>query len=162
MESYGVRIARSDLAFCASHFITLGAKQCERLHGHNYCVEVEVQGPLGESQYVLDFLVLQRLIHKLIEPLDHRVLLPTEHPTIQIFESETQIEAIWNDRRWVFPRADCVLLPVSNTTAELLASYLGRRLIERLRDEVHFAPQAVRIELQEIDGHTAFFTWRAD
>ena len=162
MESFGVRIAKANLTFSAAHFITLDAQLCERLHGHNYRVGVEVEGPLGDNQYLVDFRTLDRLMAELIEPLDHRVLLPTEHPTIEIFESDTQIEVIWNQRRWVFPRSDSVLIPISNTTAELLGRYLGRQLIERLRNEAHFEPRAVRIELQEIDGHSAFFTWRAD
>jgi len=162
MESFGVRIAKSNLTFSAAHFITLNAQRCERLHGHNYRVSVEVEGPLGDSQIVVDFLTLDRLMHGLVEPLDHRVLLPTEHPTIQIFESDTQVEAVWNDRRWVFPRADSVLLPVSNTTGELLARYLGQQLIGALGEMSDFEPTAVRVELQEIDGHSAFFAWRRD
>jgi 6-pyruvoyltetrahydropterin/6-carboxytetrahydropterin synthase len=162
MESFGVRIARSNLTFSAAHFITLHAKRCEQLHGHNYRVGVEVEGPLGENHYVLDFTTLDRVMRELIEPLDHRVLLPTEHPTIQIFESETQIEAVWTQRRWVFPRADVTLLPLGNTTAELLARHLGRQLIAALAEAADLKLQAVRIELQEIDGHSAFFIWRAD
>ncbi|HLA86061.1 MAG TPA: 6-pyruvoyl tetrahydropterin synthase family protein [Thermoguttaceae bacterium] len=162
MESYGVRIAKANLTFSAAHFITLHAKQCEQLHGHNYRVGVEVEGPLGDSQFVVDFVTLERLLRAFVEPLDHRVLLPTDHPTIQIFESDTQIEAIWKQRRWVFPRSDTVLLPVSNTTAELLACHIGRQLIKALRDTAGFEPRSLRVELQEIDGHSAFFTWRTD
>jgi 6-pyruvoyltetrahydropterin/6-carboxytetrahydropterin synthase len=162
MESFGVRIARDDLTFCASHFITLDAKRCERLHGHNYRVTTEVRGHVGDGQYIIDFLVLERLVRELIEPLDHRVLLPSQHPAIRVFESDTKVEVVWSDRRWVFPHSDCVVLPVANTTAESLAGHLGRRLIERLEGEVRFSPDAVRIELEEIDGHSAFFEWHRD
>ena len=162
MESFGIRITQDDLAFSAAHFITLDARQCERLHGHDYRVAVELHGPLGDNQYVVDFVALHRLVRGLVEPLDHRILLPTEHPTIQIFESDTDVEVTWTQRRWVFPRADCVLLPLANTTAELLARWLGRQLIEALRDTMQLVPQAVRVELQEMDGHSAFFDWRPD
>ena len=38
------------------------------------------------------------------------------------------------DREWLFPRDDCVLLPIENTTAELLARYIaGKRLLEDLK-----------------------------
>ena len=36
--------------------------------------------------------------------------------------------ATFADRRWVFPSGDCRLLPVANTTAELLAAYIGEPL----------------------------------
>ncbi len=162
MESFGIRITKDDLAFSAAHFITLDARQCERLHGHGYRVAVELRGPLGDNQYVVDFITLHRLMRRLVEPLDHRVLLPTEHPTIQIFESDTEVEVTWTQRRWVFPRADCVLLPLANVTAELLARWLGRQLIDALGETMDCVPQAVRIELQEMDGHWAFFDWRPD
>ena len=162
METFGVTVAKSNLTFSAAHFITLEVGRCECLHGHNYCVGVQVEGPLGDGQYVLDFIILKRLMRELIEPLDHRVLLPTDHPHIKISESDTQIEALWNERRWVFPRSDALLLPVKNTTAELLARHLGRQLVETLRKVAKFDPKSVRIELQEIDGHSAFYTWHAD
>ena len=162
MESFGIRIAESNLTFSAAHFITLDARQCERLHGHNYRVACDVEGPLNDNQYVVDFHDLHRLLHGLIKPLDHRVLLPTEHPVIQIFESDTRVEVTWTQRRWIFPRSDCVLLPVSNTTAELLAHHLGRKLIEALQDSMDFMPEMLRIELQEIDGHSAFHAWQKD
>ncbi|MBN1591428.1 MAG: 6-pyruvoyl tetrahydropterin synthase family protein [Pirellulales bacterium] len=162
METFGVRVAQDDLVFSAAHFITLDARQCERLHGHNYRVAVTVQAPLDDSQCVLDFHALHRLTRELIEPLDHRILLPTEHPTIQISESDTQVEVSWTARRWVFPRAECILLAMSNTTAESLAQWLGHQLVDALEKTLGFVPQAVRVELEETTGHSAFFDWRAD
>ena len=37
-----------------------------------------------------------------------------------------EVVAAFGGRRWVFPQGDCRLLPVANTTAELLAAYIGR------------------------------------
>ena len=39
----------------------------------------------------------------------------------------------YQDREWTFPHEDCVLLPIANTTAELLGRYIGQRLLEVLR-----------------------------
>ncbi|MBN2216886.1 MAG: 6-pyruvoyl tetrahydropterin synthase family protein, partial [Pirellulales bacterium] len=157
MESFSVRIAKSDLTFSAAHFITLDARHCEHLHGHNYRVGVEIEGPLGDQQVVVDFLAVDRVIRELLRPLDHRVLLPTEHPTIQIVESNVQVEVVWAERRWVFPRSECVLLPLANTTAELLARYLGRQLVDALAAVPDFMPASVRLDLEETEGHSAVF-----
>ena len=42
------------------------------------------------------------------------------------------MEVTHGNRRWLFPREDCVLLPVANTTAELLAQYIADDLAEAL------------------------------
>ena len=55
-------------------------------------------------------------------------------------------------RRWLFPRGDCVLLPVSNTTAELLAQYLGQRLLAALEQRLKFRPQHIKMDVDENHG----------
>jgi 6-pyruvoyltetrahydropterin/6-carboxytetrahydropterin synthase len=150
MQHYHVRIAKDDLVFSAAHFITLEGGVCEPLHGHNYRVAVEIGGPLNDSQYVVDFLVAHKAIKAIIEELDHRVLLPTEHPTIQVMAGLQEVEVHFADRRWIFPRSDCRLLPLAGTTAELLAQYIGRRLREALPGALR-----VRIEVEESPGQSA-------
>ena len=54
-----VRITKDYLVFSAAHFITYAGDICERLHGHNYRVQAELEGPLDENQYVIDFIVLR-------------------------------------------------------------------------------------------------------
>jgi len=46
-------------------------------------------------------------------------------------------------------RDDCVLLPIENTTAELLARYIGERLREDLRTTYKFVPAVLRVEVEE-------------
>ncbi len=58
-EIYRVRLDKEYHVFSAGHFITFAGDLCERLHGHNYRVAVEVEGPLDENHYVIDFLVLR-------------------------------------------------------------------------------------------------------
>ena len=58
----------------------------------------------------------------------------------------------FEDRRWVFPRQDCVLLPVSNTTAELMARYIGRQLLDDLQQRVGVRPRVVRVAVDENHG----------
>src|SRR6266496_4761728 len=79
--SYHVRVAKEQLTFSAAHFITLqNGSLCERLHGHNYRVAVEVSGPLDASQCVIDFIAVRDLLATLTVLLDHHVLLPTNSP----------------------------------------------------------------------------------
>jgi 6-pyruvoyltetrahydropterin/6-carboxytetrahydropterin synthase len=155
MEQFRVRIAGDDLVFSAAHFITLAAGLCERLHGHDYRVAAEVSGPLDENHYVVDFVALRQDLKAILDELDHRVLLPTEHPGIRVVADDREVTATLADRRWVFPRGDCLLLPVPNTTAELLARHIGRRLRDALHHRTDTPPAKVRIEVDEGLGQRA-------
>lgn len=160
MEHFHVRLSHDDLVFSAAHFITYAGQNCERLHGHNYRVSAEVHGPLDENHYVVDFLVVRQALRELLTAWDHAVLLPTQHPQIQLAVGQREVEARFHDRRWVFPRDDCRLLPLANTTAELLAADLGGRLRLRLESQ-GCRPTQLRIELEECFGQTAIWQWSA-
>jgi 6-pyruvoyltetrahydropterin/6-carboxytetrahydropterin synthase len=154
-ENYRVRLTKDYLVFSAAHFITFNGNVCERLHGHNYRVTAEVFGPLDENHYVIDFIALRDTLHAIVLEFDHHVLLPTEHPLIRVTADETSVEAAFEDRRWVFPRGDCVLLPVPNTTAELVARHIGNRLLDELAARKTPRPHRVTIEVDECEGQSA-------
>jgi 6-pyruvoyltetrahydropterin/6-carboxytetrahydropterin synthase len=149
--NFSVRLTKESLVFSAAHFITYGDGICERLHGHNYRVAVEVAGPLEENQYVVDFVWLRERVAAIIAELDHRVLLPSKHPQIHVTAAEESVEATFGKRRWVFPREDCVVLPLDNTTAEKLAEYIGHRLLATLRVQ-QLGAERLRVEVDECFG----------
>jgi 6-pyruvoyltetrahydropterin/6-carboxytetrahydropterin synthase len=159
VERYTVRVSKDYLVFCAGHFITYDGDHCERLHGHNYRVAVELDGDLDQNQYVFDFIALKRHTQTITDTLDHRMLLPAESDRIRVEEREGSVHVRYGERRWVFPREDCVLLPVANTTAELLARYIGQRLLEVLRREKKFEPRALRVDVEESFGQVATYHW---
>ncbi|MCI0702532.1 MAG: 6-carboxytetrahydropterin synthase, partial [Planctomycetia bacterium] len=67
----------------------------------------------------------------------------------------------YEEREWMFPRGDCVLLPIENTTAELLARYIASRLWEALRTQEGFTPEVLRVEVEEAPGQSATVEWRS-
>ena len=154
-ESYRVRVSKDYLVFSAGHFITFDGDVCERLHGHNYRVAAEVAGPLDENHYVVDFIALRDELKAIVDSLDHRMLLPTGHPLIKVLADEREVVVTFRERRWIFPRGDCVLLPVANTTSELLARYIGLALREALSARLGHAPERLRIEVDECFGQVA-------
>ena len=155
MEQYHVRISKDDLVFSAAHFLTFEGDVCERLHGHDYRVAAEVHGPLDENHYVVDFIALGDALKAILDELDHRVLLPTGSARIRVTADEREVEATFEDRRWVFPRSDCLLLPIPSTTTELLARHIGRRLLDELEARFGTRPTRVRIEVDESCGLSA-------
>ena len=162
VETYSVRIRKSELVFSAAHFITFNGNICERLHGHNYRVACDVSGPLDENRYVVDFIALRDTLRGLVQELDHHVLLPSKHPTIRVEADDREVRATFEDRRWVFPRQDCVLLPLVQTTAELLAQHLASRLIERLTVQTGRRPERVVIAVDECEGQEGVYAWSAE
>jgi 6-pyruvoyltetrahydropterin/6-carboxytetrahydropterin synthase len=154
-ESYHVRIEKAEHVFSAAHFITFGSA-CERLHGHNYHVAAEFRGPLDENHLVIDFLLVRAKLSDIVAQLDHFVLLPTQHERLRVEDNGREVVATLNDRRWTFPSGDCRLLPVANTTAEMLAAHIGGQLIAALGE--HAAKlKRMRIEVDECDGQVAFW-----
>lgn len=159
-ERYSVKVARDHLVFACGHFISFDGHRCERLHGHNYRAEVTVEGPLNEDGCVFDFIALRARAKEITDELDHHMLVPTANPVIKVFPDDRIVRMSYKDREWLFPRGDCVVLPIENTTAELLARYIAGRLVNALRDRHQFVPEVLRVEVEESVGVSATYQWR--
>jgi 6-pyruvoyltetrahydropterin/6-carboxytetrahydropterin synthase len=155
VPQFSIRISDDSLTFSAAHFLTLADGQCERLHGHTYRVAVELCGPLDENQYVADFVAVRRAVQGILSCLDHCVLLPEHNPAIDISSTSNKIEISIAGHRLVFPKDDCLLLPIANTTTELLAEHVGNRILGSLRELGVAKPARLRIEISEGGGSAA-------
>jgi len=156
---YRVSVAKDYLVFASAHFIMFAGHRCETLHGHNYRASVVVEGALDpESWYVFDFVTLKRIMRKLCDEIDHKVLLATENPHLQIAEQGDSVTVAYDGTpRYVFPKRDCALLPVPNTTVEMLAELLALRLRSRLEQMGARRLTAVEIEVEENFGQSAVY-----
>lgn len=115
------------MGFSAAHFVISGG-ECEALHGHNYQVELVVDGDLDDSGMVMDFRDLKDEVARACSELDHRILLPMKSHLIGLDVTEVAAKVHVRSKEYVFPRQDCILLPLEATTAELLAEYLAKRI----------------------------------
>ena len=150
-DRYRVSLEKEALIFSAAHFITYGDNICERIHGHNYRVKCDVEGPLNEHGYVIDFIALRDRLKEITQQLDHRVLLPLQHPTINVQRDGEEVVATFEERRWVFPKDDCALLPIDNTTAERLAEWISKELSGWMR-ELGIQAQRLTVAVDENEG----------
>jgi 6-pyruvoyltetrahydropterin/6-carboxytetrahydropterin synthase len=157
MPDFSIRVANDELLFSASHFITFEGGDCEPLHGHDYHVSAEVRGPLNASQYVIDFTVLRETLKNILKQLDHRVLIAQKHPRINIQTIGNDLEVKLGGRRWVLPKEDCILLPMTNTTSEMLAQYLALRIAEDLSALKINPPKHIKVEVREGNGFSAIY-----
>lgn len=159
-ESFCIRIGKEELFFSACHFLVFGQGCAEPLHGHTYRLAVELAGPLDANFFVADFQWIRTSVRKLLEELDHRILLPGEDERVQMQQEAEEIEVRIGPRRWVLPRNDCLTLPLPATTTELLAQYLARRLLEAFRLRGDWLPDRLQLELEEAPGRSAFYSLR--
>ena len=118
-SKFRVEVSKDYLVFASAHFITFRGHQCESLHGHNYRVGVAVEGAVdAECLFVLDFSVLKRIVRKLVDEIDHKVLLPTRNPKLAFRETGGSLAVdYFGEPTYVFPRSDCALLPIPNTAS---------------------------------------------
>lgn len=161
-SDFRVRVSKDYLVFSSAHFITFAGHRCEALHGHNYRVAAAIEGAIDtESWYVLDFSVLKHLMKRLCDDIDHKVLLPLSNPKLTVTEQgDTITVAYQGQTRYVFPRSDCALLPIPNTTVEMLAQYLAGRVQAELPSSVQVS--AVEVEVEENFGQSATFRHQLD
>src|SRR5438132_2059680 len=159
---FRVSVTKDYLVFASAHFITFAGHRCEDLHGHNYRVRVTVEGALDEeSWFVFDFVVLKKIMKRLCDEIDHKVLLPLENPKVQVAEAGESVTVAYEGKpRYVFPRHDCVLLPIPNTTVEMLAELLTTRLRAELEKMGARGLTAVEMEIEENFGQSAVYRER--
>lgn len=155
---FKVAITKEDLVFAAAHFITFAGHRCEKLHGHNYRASLLVEGGLDPaSWFVVDFSAVKKVMRDLTAELDHRVLLPRDNPKLDIAERNGSVHvAFAGQPRYVFPAGDCMILPIPNTTVEMLAQYLAGRVRAELgADGAHL--KTIEVEVEENFGQSASY-----
>jgi 6-pyruvoyltetrahydropterin/6-carboxytetrahydropterin synthase len=151
-----VKVEGGYLKFSSAHFITYSGK-CERLHGHNYGVLVEVEGELNEDRVVFDFTILKQLAKEICQQLDHRFLLPLLNPHLELVTSTNCWEIRFRNRHYVFPRADVIELPIENSTAELLAEYICNELCKALREYNISNLSSIMVGVEEAPTQMAYY-----
>lgn len=154
---YRVLLHKEQLVFSSAHFITFAGNICERLHGHNYGVKAEVCGPLDENEYVIDFIAFRDALAAIVAELDHRMLLATQHKMIRVCVDGEEVTTTFKcpgqpSKRWIFPKEDCILMPIANTTAEKLAWWIAAQVRLRLKSENNSLIESLEVFVDENHG----------
>lgn len=157
MGNFRIHVEKDYLGFSSGHFITYDGHKCETLHGHNYRARILLEGPVDENYYVVDFVRVKKMMKALCDEIDHRVLLAADNRLIGIERQEEGVEVRYKNRRFFFPHEDVVLLPIPNTTAEMLAQYLCGRALSELRAMGATHLTAIEIEVEEAIGQSAIY-----
>lgn len=158
--TFCVDVKKDYLTFSSAHFITFRGHKCECLHGHNYRLGVGVEGAVdSEALFVLDFAVLKEVAKPMVDAIDHRVLLPGRNPKVAIREDGDRVHVtVFGEARYVFPARDVTILPVPNTTAEMLAEHFAGAVRDALVQKGADHLSLIAIEVEESPGQSATYT----
>lgn len=121
---------KSNFTFSACHTIP-AHKKCSRLHGHTYALHARVHGKQGKSGMIVDFAVVKDAMRKIVDELDHKVLLPKKG----VVKEKNEVTIIEDGKRYVFPETDVSLIDVPSLTAENLAKYVLEKICREIKNE---------------------------
>lgn len=133
MPRFRIVLAKEDFKFSAAHFTLFSGGRAELLHGHNYRVRVELSGnDLDEEGLLVDLESFKKTLRKICAGLDSRTLLPGESTRLDWSRENGSIEVRCGERLYRFPAGDTLVLPLANTSMELLARMIWRELAASL------------------------------
>jgi 6-pyruvoyltetrahydropterin/6-carboxytetrahydropterin synthase len=85
-------------------------------------------------------------------------LLPLKSDRVGVVEERDTVSVSVDGKpRYVFPRRDCALLPIPNTTVEMLAQMLTERLLAELEKLGAQGLTAIEMEVEENFGQSAVY-----
>ena len=122
MSRYRMVLAKEDFKFSSAHFTLFDDGSAELLHGHNYRVRVELSGgSLDGEGLLVDIARFKREVRALCARLDSRTLVPGESARLSWSRQGESLDVRCGERAYRFPADDTLVLPLANTSIELLA-----------------------------------------
>lgn len=166
-----MRITKRVRSFAAAHSLPNHRGGCSNLHGHNYGVELIIEGPLHPTDYspkipsegmVLDFQIVSELYNEHIHDIVDHAFLVTDIPSA----SPEWFQILFNYCDQDIDKLEKLLgkvaiLPISGTTAEQLAQWIFRKLsgviVEWQKIHLRGIPPAARlVEVRVYETETAY------
>ncbi len=143
--------------FSACHFLP-GHDKCNRLHGHNYAVHMQLEGEPGDDGIIYDFVALKKAIKSSIEELDHCILMPGKSDIVSLEISDGQVMVESLGKKYSFPECDVRILDLEVVSAEMLALYLLDKMVNAL--ETNQRVKEIVIGIDEGAGQGAWASRR--
>ena len=157
-RSFSIEVAKDYFNFASAHFLIFANGKREPLHGHNYQVSVAIEGELDRAGVVLDFITFQPLVKRICDSLDHRTLIQTESPIIKVRARAKEVEVRYGRQKIILPKQDVILLPLKNTSTELLAEHIAGRIRDQVRRKFpRTAIRFIEVGVEEVRGQRGIY-----
>jgi 6-pyruvoyltetrahydropterin/6-carboxytetrahydropterin synthase len=155
---FSIEVAKDYFNFASAHFLIFANGKREPLHGHNYQVTVAMEGELDRAGVVLDFISLKPVVKRVCDDLDHRTLIQTASPILKISRTAGSVEIVYRKQKILLPRSDVILLPLMNTSTELLAEYVAQQIRGKVRQQFPMATiRWIEVAVEETRGQKGTF-----
>ncbi len=126
-------VAKDAFKFSCAHMTVFPDGSKERLHGHNYFIELSVELDDVSFSKLVDFGPLKRTVAELCAEWKERVILAERNPHFTVVrDADGEIEFTLCGERYLLPRGDVLLLPIENAVVEQLAEHIADRLADRI------------------------------
>lgn len=160
-ERWSIHLHKEYFKFSCAHFLIFPDGSKERLHGHNYHVDCEIEGQLTDKGIVIDFILVKPVIRELCDWLDEHWLVPGEHPELEIEDlGDGHTSVVYRECRYLVPTDELIVLPINNTSAENLATWIGRELVERIGDRFGKTQvERLRLAVSETSGQWGVYAY---
>jgi len=163
-ERFSIEIKRHSLKFTACHWILYkdGETQVvEPLHGHTFHVALRMTGPLDPNGWVADFVQVEQVLQKIVDELEHKILIAKNDPQMEITEQNGQTEIKILQKKWSFPSDDVMIFPYTNMATEMIAKWVAEKLMQTLQKKnILFYPNdryRFQLSLEEETGYFAIY-----
>jgi GTP cyclohydrolase I len=163
-----IALFKEDMKFSSGHFTIFSNTERERLHGHNFSVQVEFTAPVRQDGMVQDYNAYKRAVRAICAELDEYVLLPafSQHLKLKTTGDNGQASTVCVEFGaggpadvFRFPTGDVRILPLSNITLEELSRHFVDKLLAdhsaQLRAE---EIREISVRISSGPGQSAKFT----
>lgn len=150
MAHYSIEVRAERFKFSAAHLGISPEGHRERLHGHNFRLQVRMRlassvgagagqssGPVGQPRGPELLAAVKRALRDICRDLHERTLVALSNPHLRVTLESTgereQVRLSHPQGEYLLPREDVVLLPMENTSADQLAAWIHGELCRRLR-----------------------------
>ena len=158
LRTFSIEVAKDNFNFASAHFLIFANGQREPLHGHNYQVSVKLEGELDRAGVVLDFITFKPMVKRICDDLDHRTLIQAESPSLKVRRRAEEVEVRYRRQKIILPKKDVILLPLANTSTELLAEHVANQIRRQVRQKFHGAKiRALEVGVEEARGQRGIF-----
>lgn len=120
----------NNLRFSSAHFIPELGK-CSRIHGHDYAVSIELEGDVKDG-ILVDYGDVKKIVRNILEPYDHRVLIPTRRTRSVVEVKSDQVIVEYSGKKMSFFKDDVCFIDADISSSENLASLIASQLKNEL------------------------------
>ena len=157
-RTFTIEVAKDYFNFASAHFLIFANGKREPLHGHNYQVSVKLEGELDRAGVVLDFIAFKPLVKRICDSLDHRTMIQNNSPNLAVHRRAKEIEVRYKAQKIILPKSDVILLPLANTSTELLAEHVAKLIRQQVKSQFHGAKiRALEVGVEEARGQRGIF-----